>query len=245
MSNEAPIVTVEIDPQVKAAQTGIETRISPLEKRFTAIVIKDDADFEKLDADVKMVKGLIKENAEIFDPVVDKHYRPYVFWRDIRTAIKNRLESLETAGKKALIAYANEKKEKAEAAQRAAQAATDEAARKEAEKLEKKAERAEAKGDVGKAQELRDAAQTVHVPTPVVQEQAAPQIKGSSIRDNWKGECVDLMKLVKAVAEGRASINLISANNVAINQQAKATKNTFAIDGIRFYNDPSYSASTK
>jgi hypothetical protein len=59
-------------------------------------------------------------------------------------------------------------------------------------------------------------------------------VEGISTVETWKAEIVDLMALVKAVAEGRAPISLLSGNQVAVNSIAKH-KGTLTYPGIRVY----------
>ena len=222
----------------------IEGEIAPLELYAKAVVIKSEADFLAVDERVKLVKRLSKDNDTIFDPTIKGYYEPYVFWRDIKGAIKKRLEQVESACKKAMVAWNDEqeriRKEKEDQAARDAAAKTD----KKVDALNTKADTAEAAGDTAKAEELRDKASSVFV-APKAVESTVPKIGGTVFKDNWVGEVKDLSALVKAVAEGRAPANLIMANEPAINKQAKATKDTFKIDGIRFWNDRTVAVSTK
>lgn len=120
--------------------------------------------------------------------------------------------------------------------------AQEELVRAEAQKLEQAKAEAEASGDTEKAEELEQqameanhAADSITYYAPV----AAPTktVKGASIRKNWKAEVTDLMALVKAVAEGKASIELLSADMKAINKRAKALEAEFKVPGIRVYNE--------
>ena len=234
----------EVIVRTESEKARLEAEIAPLEGQFKNIVIKTDADFERVDASVRMVKRLSNDANTIFDPTIKNYYTPYVFWRDIKKAITDRLALLEKQGKAALISYTEQKQKEREEAERKARLEAEEKERKEREKLEKKAEKAADKGDFEKADDLRAQAEVVHVPAaPVAVE--APKVAGSSVRYRWTGECVDLKALAKAVAEGRASINLITPNTKAINDQARASQDTFPIDGIKFTKVADYAASTR
>lgn len=234
----------EVIVRTENEKARIESEIAPLEAQFKSITIKTDADFERVDASVRMVKRLSNDANTIFDPTIKNYYTPYVFWRDIKKAITDRLAFLEKQGKAALISYTEQKQREREEAERKARLEAEEKERKEREKLEKKAEKAADKGDFEKADELRAQAEVVHVPAaPVAVE--PPKVAGSSVRYRWTGECVDLKALAKAIAEGRASVNLITPNVKAINDQARATQDTFPIDGIKFSKVADYAASTR
>lgn len=75
-------------------------------------------------------------------------------------------------------------------------------------------------------------------PPPVVKEvPLRPAATGVSYRDNWKAEVNDLTLLVKAVAEGKASIDYLLPNTVMLNALAKNKKEAMAIPGVRAWND--------
>lgn len=69
---------------------------------------------------------------------------------------------------------------------------------------------------------------------------AAPTYEKSSqitYRDNWGGECTDLFKLVQAVAKDKSKIGLLMVNQPALNQMAKALKESMSIPGCRPVNN--------
>jgi len=79
-------------------------------------------------------------------------------------------------------------------------------------------------------QEILD--QPVALPTPVV----APtfqRAQGVSTQERWHAEVTDIKALCKAVGDGRASSELVTANMVALNSMARAMKQTFSIPGCR------------
>jgi hypothetical protein len=56
-------------------------------------------------------------------------------------------------------------------------------------------------------------------------------------RDNYSGECFDLLALVKAIAKDKSLIGLVQVNQTALNQMAKALKETMSIPGCRPVNN--------
>jgi len=110
-------------------------------------------------------------------------------------------------------------------------------AKNEKAKVEAEAAAAKAKAEAEKAariaEERRQQAEEVQVIAPVV----APtlqKVENTSTRENWSAEVVDLMALVKAVAEGKAPLTWLKVDQVAINKQATATKNSLQFPGIKF-----------
>lgn len=119
-----------------------------------------------------------------------------------------------------------ERKRKAEEARLAAQA------RKEQEKLEQRAAKAEEKGQVEKAEVLREQAQTA--PTGISLDNGI-SLKGTGVseRENWSGEVTDKKALIKAVAAGKAPLNLLEVNTKVLNQLARSLKSELNYPGVR------------
>lgn len=233
-----------VDPKTAEGQKKIEDQIAPMEAWARAISIKTPEDYKAVSDQVRLVKVLQGDADSTFDPTIKKYFEPYKFWLGIKKRIVERLELIEKVGKRAMITWNDEQEKirKEEEARRQREALGQEEKKKG--QLLVRAEKADARGDTVKAEGLRAASDQVVVPTAPV-ESAIPVIQGQSIRDNWVGEVVDLAALVKAIAEGRASIGFLKVDQVAVNKQAKATKDTFKIDGVRFWNDKTMAVSTK
>lgn len=230
--------------QAEENQKKIETEIQPLEMFAKEIKIKTQADFLAVDSRVKLVKRLIGDSETIFEPTIKNYYEPYKFWLGIKNGLVGRLKTVETSCKRAMVAWSDEQERKQkEAEAKAAAEAAKKTEQKQAE-INAKADAAEASGESEKADMLRQAAaETVVAPKEVASR--VPDVQGTAFRDNWVGEVVDLKALIKAVSEGRAPIGFLMADASAINKQAKATKDTFKIDGVRFWNNRTVAVSSK
>jgi len=66
---------------------------------------------------------------------------------------------------------------------------------------------------------------------------AAPKISGISGKTKWKGEVINKMKLIQFVAANPQFIELIDANESAINKMASALKSAMVVDGVRVYEE--------
>lgn len=187
--------------------------------------------------------GMTRPLDEAKKRIMELFERPRSVLLQAEAALKSSLLTWQTAERARMDA---ERKLAEEAARKAA-----EEARKEAEALAAAAAEAEAKGDILGAQETAQeaiaAAQVAEsithmAPVPV----AAPaKLAGVSTREDWKAEVVDLLALVKAVAAGEASIELLEANQKVINQRAKALKGEFKVPGIRAYFTETMSARAR
>lgn len=111
----------------------------------------------------------------------------------------------------------------------------EEAARREAEEAQiRAAEALQAEGMTAAAEAVLDApvvAARVEVAAPV-------KAEGTSYRDVWGAEVVDLMALVRAVASGSVSIAYLQANDTALGGWARSTKGAEAMPGVKVTNSP-------
>ena len=86
------------------------------------------------------------------------------------------------------------------------------------------------------------AGEDVEPPQMVLPQQSVKTADGGAFTTSrWKAEVTDLMSLVKAVAEGRAPLECISANSTFLSAQARSFKKDGVYDGVRFYEDKSIS----
>ncbi len=117
---------------------------------------------------------------------------------------------------------------------REAEAKAAEKARKDQERLMAQADKLREKGkeDLAAAKEMQ-AATTVAV-APVVE---APAASGAHARRIWKSRLTDKMELIKAVAEGKASPELLDYNESVGNGLAKALKGGMNIPGLESFED--------
>lgn len=58
-----------------------------------------------------------------------------------------------------------------------------------------------------------------------------------AVSKTWKGKVVDLMALVKGVAEGRLPLNILEPNMAAIQGLARQTERAQVVDGIEIWQD--------
>lgn len=199
------------------------------------------------------IDALAKKIQTLFQPTLDVYEQAERAVKAAMVAYTNEQERLrreeqrrldEAAQKerdrKAAEAREAERKarEKAEADRRAAEAARAAGDVAKAEKLEQRADATQARGEE-KAANLQAAAASVVAP---VISREPPKVAGISSRENWYAECSDLMALVKAVAEGRASISYVMANDKLLGQQARSLKDHFVCDGVRVWSDKGLAA---
>ena len=109
------------------------------------------------------------------------------------------------------------------------QAEADALARKKAE--DKQLEEAQLLADLG----MDEAAEEALVAEPVIERvKVAEPVKaqGASVRTYYSAVVVDLMTLVKAVAEGRAPLLAVQENSTYLNGRATLEKDGFSLPGV-------------
>jgi len=118
-----------------------------------------------------------------------------------------------------------------------------EARRAAEEQRENELEQAEAEGAT--VEEITAMVNAPLIVEPPRIEPAFQPARGVSMAVNWKGEVTSLELLVKAIAAGRANINLVAGNEVAINQLARATRGTLQVPGVRFFSQSTVRAGRR
>jgi hypothetical protein len=84
-----------------------------------------------------------------------------------------------------------------------------------------------------------EAAQMVMTAPVVLQ---AVKVAGIATKGTFKGECVDLLALIRFIAVNPQYVHLVKANETAINQTAKAQREATKIDGIRVWEEKTIAA---
>lgn len=115
-----------------------------------------------------------------------------------------------------------------------AEAEAEKAAKAERERLRKAADKADAKGDHARAEALSCLAAVGVQAAPVASQATSEEV---SQRVVHKGRITRLEALVKAVAEGKAPLTFLQADEAAINKVIEATKGEVGYPGIEIYQD--------
>jgi hypothetical protein len=217
------------------------------------LVVIDAESFGRAGEMLRTVKAYLRRVAEVFDPIVETAYRAHRTAVEQRKGVEQYALTAERVLKDRMATYeqaeARKRREAEEAARREQERLeAEERARVAAEqrRLEEEAEEqrlaealaAEQAGDTARAQALIEAPVDVPTVTPrpvfVAPPPApAPAVAGVSFRDQWSAEVVSLIDLVRAVAAGRAPITYVKADEVALNQMARALKGAMNVPGVR------------
>lgn len=218
----------EINSIIDAESQAIE-----LNQQLTAIVITGQLSYDvAVEARTKS-KNWLKSANDWFDSIQKPAYETYKGILDKRKQVCDPVDRQVAAINRALINFDAEQ----ERIRRREQWELEERARKEAE-AQKLADAVHLE-ETGADEETVEAVLSapVQVTAPMV---AAPTYERSSAvvyKDNWGGEVTDLWALIKAVAKDKSKINLLQVNQPALNQLAKALKETMSIPGVRPVNN--------
>lgn len=189
--------------------------------------------YEAAATDLQEIKGKLKSLEEKRTAITKPLNQALKAVNDLFRRPKEKLEQAELLIKQAMSAYDQEQERK----RREVQARLEEEARKERARLEAEARKAEEKGQIEKAEALRESAASIVAPI-VSSATEAPKVTGIATRGLWKARVTDKAALVRhIVAERPDLISLIEIDASALNALARAQKNALSLPGVEVYED--------
>lgn len=201
--------------------------VDAIDKNALNFRVTDKDSYEDAGLLLVRIKGLRKEVADTFDPIVKKAHNTH---KEALAQKKRHDDPLNKAEKH----YKNEIgtfKEKAEQERRAREAELLAAAQKEDEERRlKEAADLEAAGQQDAAEAVLNEPSVVSVQTETGDDL---KLDGISTRDKWSAEVVNFDELVKAVALGKAPLNVIQADMTVLNGLARQLKDSLQYPGVR------------
>ena len=90
---------------------------------------------------------------------------------------------------------------------------------------------AENAGDSVEAEEILN--EPVHVPVVTVAKSTPSAGVSGAIREIWSAEVINMMELLKAIVDGKASIGLVEPNHAALNGIARSLKDNMKLAGVK------------
>jgi hypothetical protein len=197
--------------------------------RANALTITDTPSYEGAAADLKGIKALQATVSDTFDGDIKKADVLHKSLCATRRTFMDPLKVAEKITKGKIGDYDDllERQQREEDARLAAEA------RKRDE--EARLEEAVALDAAGEHEQAEQVLSDPTPPPPPVARQAAPKVAGQSSRIKYTGIVANdqaLLKLVKAIADGRAPLSLVQANQSKINQMAQAMSGDMHFDGI-------------
>lgn len=249
----APLAAIHA-PDAAALNTRAQAALAMVE----SMVIDSQETYDLAADELKAIKSKAKTLEDQRTGITGPINKALKAINDLFRGPSQYLEQAEKIIKGKMLTYtaeqeriAAEERRKAEAALRAEQerlareaAAREAAAAAEAAKLV-------AEGDVEKAAEVQaqaaieaaSMAATAQVMTAPVVEAPVAKVSGISQRGIWKAEVTDKAALIAFVAANPQFQNLLEVNTSALNQMAKAMKDTMQFPGVRAFEEKTLAAS--
>jgi len=194
--------------------------------------VVDSETFQQAGVFVRRVTAGIKVAHELMDPICDSAHTAH---KVAVAQLKKLVEPFDTAKRIVGVQTSAWDQRERERVQQAQQAAEAERRRLEDDERLRTATRLEAQGKSAAAEAALTAPVQVPVFTPPVRQ--VEKAEGLSFRDNWKAEVTDLLALVQAVADGKASLNCLEPNMVTLNGLARALKAQMRVPGVEAKNE--------
>lgn len=223
------ILEAQISPEAEALAKETEIIL----ESYQGMVVKNNETFLSAGNELKTIKGKLNDldtlRKSMTRPLDTAKKAIMEFFR----VPQERLEKAEGTIKRAMLQFQQEQ----EAIRRKEEARLREQARKEEERkkaaLDARADKAAAKGDLQKAEELRQQKEQVFVPAPVVNSSVA-KVAGVATKQVWKFEVVDANLIPR---------EYMIPDMVKIGAMVRATKGTIPIAGIEMFVEETLSAS--
>jgi hypothetical protein len=211
-----------------------------------ALRIIDGPTYERAAALLVDIKGLRKEVDAAFDPIIADAHRAHRTACEKKRQAEAPLVEAERLVKASMSEFTVEQERLRQAEERRLQ----EAARQEEESrllaeaaaLEREAV---ATHDDGLLQEAHELIERPIVAPPVSVARTVPKVSGVVHRENWSARVTSVAALIKFVAAHPEHQNLLTPNQAALNQLARAMKSNLRIDGVQAINTPTVAAGAR
>jgi hypothetical protein len=206
-------------------------------ERAAGLVITSQEGYELAGSYLRGIKELRAEVEAHHRPIIASAFETHKRAVAALRSIDDPLSKAEAIIKPKVAAYDAEQRRIADEARRKAEA---EQERLQAEWLESRIERAEAAGATA-------AEVAAIIEQPMIVPQARPAVsnhqpvQGVSVRERYVARVTNIRELCRAIADGRASTELVLPNMPALNKMASAMRTTFTVPGCQVVRDDSVS----
>lgn len=196
-------------------------------ERAREVSIATEADYEAAAELLTAIKALRGKIAESYDPIIKAAHRAHKEAVSAKKKVEEPLAEAEREIKGRMAAWYEEQERQRREEQRRLE---EEARRREEDERLAEAEALEAAGDSDGAERALSEESPVLATAPAP---PPPRAKGVAMRETWSAEVVDLMALVRAVADGTAPATLVQANTTALNGMARSLRGDMKVPGVR------------
>jgi hypothetical protein len=226
---------------VKTLEAELQEQALAVSTQLGELKITDQSSYDKVSEFLtKTLKPVAQKIADYFNPDIATAHQLHKSLNEKKKALLAPLERAESQVKGMILDWTREQ----ERLRQEEQARLEREAReKEDEERLRTAIHAE---EAGASKEETEVIlnEPAYNPPPV----APPtfyKAAGVSVKQNWRGECNDVLALAKWVVANPKHINLIEPNLPAINSLAKAMRQSFNVDGCRAFDAGSVAGRAK
>jgi hypothetical protein len=220
--------TTELPAVVKQEQVDtVKAEMRPVLEAARSMVVNDEPSYEKA---IKLAGECARRSKKVETEFSEAREKTHAAWKAVTTLIASFTKPLDEARK--LLDGKATKWHREEVERR----------RQEAEKKRREEEKAREEEKLRMAEQLAQAGdpeaadavleEDTYVPPVEVEK---PHVEGSTHVPRWTYEVVDLMALVRAVAEGKENASLLCLNTTLVGQMARTQKEAARITGIKFF----------
>lgn len=219
-----PAVVPPAPEEITVTVTVITAKVNPLPEKARKLTIRDNKEYALAAEFLLGIKDLRAEVDAAFDPIVAKAHEAHKTALAQKKKAEAPLIEAEDVVKRTIAGYLRSEEDKRRAEEERIRQEHEAKIRAQAEEENlRRAQTLAEQGDLDGAAEAVDA--EVEVPEiPVHVESSVPKIGGISKRVRYVVARVELLKLVCAVAEGRAPLETLRANDSFLGAQATAYK---------------------
>jgi len=229
----------------------VKQEVLPIPEEAKRIIIKDQTSLARANLLFLQIKVLRKKIDDTFSPIIAAAHRTHQEAITQRKMVEEPLilaekylngQVTEYKRKQDRLRAEEEEKNRLEAlrleAERRQKEEDDRLA--QAAILEASGAKEEAEALVSEAIEEKEKPIEVYVPPPVTPK---VELNGATVKVYWKAEVTDLKALCKAIAEGRAAVNLVEPNMTALNGMARSLKKEMNVPGVKAVSTTSMAAT--
>lgn len=205
-----------------------------------SLVIRDADSYQRAAEFLKGIKALRQEIADKLGPHIKRAYEAHRALLAEQRDAEGSLAEAERIVKNGLVAYEREQADRQAAEhQRLIAAAV-------AEEQERQLQQAIALESQGFAEQAAAVlSMPINAPMPTAPPVDIGKVAGISYRRTYSARCVSLIDLIKFVAEHPELVNLLKANESALNGMARSLKLSLNIPGVEVVSTRDVAASAK
>jgi len=197
-----------------------------------ALRVPDD-EYERAASLLKGIKALRQRIADTFNPHIDRAHKAHKALVQEKATAEAPLTEAEAIVKRSLVTYQTEQDRKAREEARRIEEENRRA--EETRRLEEAAALERVASDTGDESMRATAYEVMDAPIAVTAapvQRATPKVAGISYRDTYSARVTNPAKLIAFVARNPQFANLLTPNQTALNQLARAQKEMLQIDGV-------------